>query len=72
MSARQLSNVAPDLAVLDGAAVFVLIDNVSDGLSSVPDGVTNGLPLCANASINEARGIAWQRIEFLPHPGNKH
>lgn len=28
-------------AVLDGAEVLVLVDNVSDGLSSVPDGVTN-------------------------------
>lgn len=36
-----LRNTAPELAALDGAEVFVLIDNVSDGLSSVPDGVTN-------------------------------
>ncbi len=41
MCARQLRNTAPDLAVLDSANVFVLVDNVSDGLSSVPDGVTN-------------------------------
>lgn len=34
-----LRNSPPDLAVLDGAEVFVLIDNVSDALSSVPAGV---------------------------------
>ena len=41
MCARLLPNEPPDLAVLDNADVFVLVDNVSDGLSSVPDGVTN-------------------------------
>ncbi len=41
MCARQLRNAAPDLAVLDSTNVFVLVDNVSDGLSSGPDGVTN-------------------------------
>ena len=41
MSVERLSNATPDIAVLDGAEVFVLVDNVSDGLSSVPDGVTN-------------------------------
>ncbi len=41
MGARQLRNTAPDLAVLDGTKVFVLVDNVSDALSSVPEGVTN-------------------------------
>jgi len=41
MSTSQLSNEPPNLSVLDSAEVFVLIDNVSDGLSSVPDGVTN-------------------------------
>ncbi len=37
MFARRLRNQAPELAVLDGAEVFVVVDNVSDGLSSVPD-----------------------------------
>jgi 7,8-dihydropterin-6-yl-methyl-4-(beta-D-ribofuranosyl)aminobenzene 5'-phosphate synthase len=41
LSARQLRNEAPELAVLEGAEVFVLVDNVSDALSSVPDGVTS-------------------------------
>ncbi len=41
MTSEQFRNAAPDLAILDGAEVFVLVDNVSDGLSSVPDGVTN-------------------------------
>ncbi len=41
MALQQLKNTPPDLAVLDGAEVFVLVDNVSDGLSSVPESVTN-------------------------------
>ena len=41
MGGRQRHNAVPDLKILDGAGVFVLVDNVSDGLSSVPDGVTN-------------------------------
>ena len=41
MSSRRRSNSTPELSVLDSAEVFVLIDNVSDGLSSVPDGVSN-------------------------------
>ena len=41
MCAEQLRNVPPELAILDGAEVFVLVDNVSDALSSVPDDVTS-------------------------------
>jgi 7,8-dihydropterin-6-yl-methyl-4-(beta-D-ribofuranosyl)aminobenzene 5'-phosphate synthase len=41
MCADQLRNESPELAILDGAEVFVLVDNVSDALSSVPEGVTN-------------------------------
>src|SRR5262245_34944426 len=40
MAAQIMRNEPPALATLDGAGVFVLVDNVSDGLSSVPDGVT--------------------------------
>ena len=40
-SSHRHSNSTRDLSVLDSAEVFVLIDNVSDGLSSVPDGVSN-------------------------------
>ncbi len=43
MCAQLLRNEAPELAALDGADVFVLVDNVSDGLSSVPEGVTTEL-----------------------------
>lgn len=41
MSADPLRNEPPALAVLDGAEVLVLVDNVSDALSSVPEGVTS-------------------------------
>lgn len=41
MYAQRLQNESPDLTVLDSAEVFVLVDNVSDALSSVPDGVTS-------------------------------
>ncbi len=41
MCAEQLRNEPPELVTLDGAEVFVLVDNVSDALSSVPEGVTN-------------------------------
>lgn len=43
MTEEQISNHAPELLALDSAEVFVLIDNVSDGLSTVPEGVTNEL-----------------------------
>ena len=56
MGASQLSNSAPDLAVLDDADVFVLIDNVSDGLSSVPDGVTNELDNIMEAGAESFSG----------------
>ncbi len=59
MSTKQLRNAAPDLAALDSASVFVLIDNVSDGLSSVPDGVTNEMD-----SIREAGAESFSGESF--------
>ncbi len=56
MCARKLSNTAPDLAVLDSATVFVLVDNVSDGLSSVPDGVTNEMDNLMEAGAESFAG----------------
>jgi len=56
MCARQLRNTAPDLAALDSASVFVLIDNVSDGLSSVPDGVTNEMDNLMKAGAESFSG----------------
>jgi 7,8-dihydropterin-6-yl-methyl-4-(beta-D-ribofuranosyl)aminobenzene 5'-phosphate synthase len=56
MGARQLRNAAPDLAVLDSATVFVLVDNVSDGLSSVPDGVTNEMDNLMEAGAKSFSG----------------
>ena len=56
MSARQLRNESSDLAVLDGADVFVLVDNVSDGLSSVPDGVTNEMDNLMEAGAESFSG----------------
>ena len=41
MCADRLRNEFPELAILDGTEVFVLVDNVSDALSSVPEGVTS-------------------------------
>ncbi len=41
MCAHLLRNEAPDLVTLDSADIFVLVDNVSDALSSVPDGITS-------------------------------
>ena len=56
MFARRLRNQAPELAVLDGAEVFVLVDNVSDGLSSVPDGVTNEMDNLMEAGAESFSG----------------
>ena len=41
MGAEQFRNEPPELVASDGAEVFVLVDNVSDALSSVPEGVTS-------------------------------
>jgi 7,8-dihydropterin-6-yl-methyl-4-(beta-D-ribofuranosyl)aminobenzene 5'-phosphate synthase len=49
MSAEQLRNELPELAALDGAEVFVLVDNVSDALSSVPEGVTSEFDILTEA-----------------------
>lgn len=39
MCAHFLRNEAPDIVTLDSADVFVLVDNVSEALSSVPEGI---------------------------------
>lgn len=49
MSLEQLRNEPPELAVLDNAEVFVLVDNVSDALSSVPEGVTSEFDILTEA-----------------------
>lgn len=56
MCAQLLRNEAPDLAVLDSADVLVLVDNVSDGLSSVPEGVTTELNNLFEAGAAEFTG----------------
>lgn len=56
MTAKRLTNEAPHLTALDGADVFVLIDNVSDGLSSVPDGVTNEMDNLMEAGAKSFSG----------------
>ena len=40
-SGSMLRNEPPALAVLESAEVTVLVDNVSDALSSTPDGITS-------------------------------
>lgn len=59
MTDRQLYNAPPDLAVLDSADVFVLIDNVSDGLSSVPNGVTNEMDNVMQAGATHFSGESF-------------
>ncbi len=56
MCAQVLRNEPPELAALDSADVFVLIDNVSDGLSTVPDGVTNEVDNLIEAGAKEFSG----------------
>jgi len=51
-----LANAPPDLAVLDGAEVFVLVDNVSDALSSVPEGVASEFQNLAAAGAESISG----------------
>src|SRR5262245_25308385 len=56
MNSHYLPNEPPGLEVLDGADVFVLIDNVSDGLSSVPDGVFNEMDNLMEAGAKSFSG----------------
>ena len=56
MSTEILRNSSPELVALDSAEVFVLIDNVSDGLSSVPDGVTNEMDNIMEAGAKSFSG----------------
>ncbi len=56
MRAEQLSNEPPELAILDGAEVSVLIDNVSDALSSVPEGVTSEFDILMEAGAQSFSG----------------
>ncbi len=51
-----LRNEPPELATLDGADIFVLVDNVSDGLSTVPNGVTNEVDNLIEAGAKEFSG----------------
>ena len=56
MPTDHFRNVPPELAVLDGAEVFVLVDNVSDALSSVPDGVTSEFDILMEAGADSFSG----------------
>jgi len=56
MTADPLSNEPVALEALDSADVFVLIDNVSDGMSSVPDGVTSEVPNLVKAGAKAFTG----------------
>jgi 7,8-dihydropterin-6-yl-methyl-4-(beta-D-ribofuranosyl)aminobenzene 5'-phosphate synthase len=55
------SNCATGLKELDSSDVFVLIDNVSDGMSSVPEGVTSEVPNLVKAGATAFTGgdIKW-------------
>jgi len=50
------SNCATGLKELDSSDVFVLIDNVSDGMSSVPEGVTSEVPNLVKAGATAFTG----------------
>ncbi len=56
MSTQLLPNEPPELSALDGAETFVLIDNVSDALSTVPDGVTSEFDNLIEAGSTEFVG----------------
>ena len=56
MCPQILPNEPPQLAVLDSADVFVLVDNVSDGLSSVPEGVSAEVENLMEAGAEEFSG----------------
>ena len=56
MCAQTLRNEPPEVATLDSADVFVLVDNVSDGLSTVPDGVTSEVENLIEAGAQEFSG----------------
>jgi hypothetical protein len=52
----------PELAAADRIEVLVLVDNVTDSLSSAPDNVENELPVLRGAwSVFCHHGLAWRR-----------
>lgn len=56
MSEDHLVNEPGTLETLDGAEVYVLVDNVSDGMSTVPDGVSDEVTNLVKAGAKEWRG----------------
>lgn len=56
MTAKDLSNEPVALEALESADVFVLIDNVSDGMSSLPEGVTGEVPNLVKAGAKAFTG----------------
>jgi 7,8-dihydropterin-6-yl-methyl-4-(beta-D-ribofuranosyl)aminobenzene 5'-phosphate synthase len=56
MANEFLPNEPAALEALDSADVFVLLDNVSDALSTVPDGVTSEVPNLVNAGADTLTG----------------
>jgi len=56
MAARPPPNEPATLAVLDSADVYVLVDNVSDGMSSLPEGVTGEVPNLLKAGAEAFTG----------------
>ena len=59
MSGDLLSNEPTTPVTLDAAEAYVLVDNVSDGISTVPDGVTSEVPnlLKAGAETWSGEGL---------------
>ncbi len=56
MTTELVRNEPITLETLDGAEVYVLVDNVSDGMSTVPDGVTNEVLNRIRAGAKEFSG----------------
>jgi 7,8-dihydropterin-6-yl-methyl-4-(beta-D-ribofuranosyl)aminobenzene 5'-phosphate synthase len=56
MATKLLSNEPIALEALDSADVFVLVDNVSDGMSSLPEGVTGEVPNLIKAGAEAFTG----------------
>ena len=52
MTGKDHGNAPPELAVPDGAEVLVLVDDVSDGLSSAPEGAIDEMDTIMEAGTH--------------------
>ena len=71
MAGGLLRNEPIALESLDAAQVMVLVDNVSDGISSLPDGVTGEVPNLLKAGAESFAGdglccACWGAVPCTP------